>query len=210
MSQSSEVRSPDVIDWDAIYRGGGLPPWETGAPAGELVRAVEQRLIKPCSVIELGCGTGADAVFLARRGFEVTAVDCSPMALERARNRARLAGAPVRFVLDDVLEFAPGAGPFDLVYDAGFYHFIRGVDLSGFLDMLWRITVPGSLYLALIGSDEERAEGGPPQVSEHEIRFELTRLFDIVRLRRGKLESPNRPDGYLAWSCLMQRPDVLS
>ncbi len=209
MRQLYEPKSLEVIDWDRMYRGG-RPPWETGQPAGELVRALEEHLIEPCSTIELGCGTGADAVFLAEHGFEVTGVDSSPLALERARNLARSEGVPVRFVLDDVFEFGRTAGQFDLVYDAGFYHFIRGVDLSGLLDMLWRITRPGSLYLALIGSTEEEGEGGPPQVSEHEINFELTSLFDIVNLRPGRFESPNREEGYLGWTCLMKRPGVLT
>lgn len=205
MGQSAGQKTLEVIDWDAIYRSGS-PPWETGEVASELVRVLDERLIEPCSTIELGCGTGADAVHLAKQGFEVTGVDSSPLAIEQARHRARSAGVPVRFVLDDVFDFAQTAGQFDLIYDAGFYHSIRGVDLSRFLDMLWRITRPGSLYLALIGNTEEEAEGGPPQVAEHEIRFELTRLFDIVNLRPGRFESPNRQEGYLGWSCLMTRP----
>ena len=54
----------------------------------------------------------------------------------------------------------------------------------------------------------ERAEGGPPQVSEDDIRFELGRLFEFVHLRHIKFESPLRPQGYLGWSCLMRRPEV--
>ncbi len=205
MSQLADQKALETIDWDAMYRDG-RPPWETGEVASELVRALDEGLIEPCSTIELGCGTGADAVHLAKRGFEVTGVDSSPLAVEQARHRGRRAGVPVCFVLDDVFDFAQTAGQFDLIYDAGFYHSIRGLDLSRFIDMLWRITRPGSLYLALIGSTGEEAAGGPPQVSEQEIRFELTRLFDIVNLRPGRFESPNRPEGYLGWSCLMQRP----
>lgn len=208
MSRTSGPRSIDVPDWDAIYREG-TPAWETGEVAGELARMVDQGHIEPCGVLELGCGTGADAVYLARKGFDVTAVDSSPMALERARRRAQLEGAGVCFVLDDVFEFARNSEPFDLIYDAGFYHFIRRVDLDGFLDLLWRVTRPGSLYLTLCGSDEEEADGGPPQVSQEELRFELTRLFEIVKLRRFCFESPNRSEGYRGWSCLLKRPEGL-
>ena len=153
-----------------------------------------------------GGGTGADAICLARHGFEVTAVDSSPTALERARNRAEQEDVLARFVLADVFEFAATAGQFDLIYDAGFYHFIRQVELDRFLDMLWRVTRPGSRYLALAGSAKESAEGGPPQVTEEEIHDELGRLFECIHLRRCRFESPHRAKGYAGWSCLMQRP----
>ncbi len=190
-----------------MYREG-TPPWETGLPAAELVRVVDEGLIKPGPILELGCGTGADAVFLTQRGFEVTAVDSSPTAIERARTRAERSGALVRIVLDDVFHFAEHSGSFDLVYDAGFYHFIRRAELSRLLDLLWRVTYPGSLYLALAGNSDEKAEGGPPPVSEEEIRWELGRLFEFIHLRPFTFESPYRKAGYLGWSCLMRRPMV--
>ena len=194
-------------DWDSHYRFG-TPPWETGQPAAELVRVVTERVLRPMRVLELGCGTGADAVFLAKRGFEVTAVDSSPTAIERARTRAEQSGALLRIVLEDVFEFGEQCGAFDLVYDAGFYHFVRRTRLSRFLDLLWRVTCPGSLYFVLAGSTGEEAEGGPPQVSEEELRFELGRLFDFVHLRPCRFASPRRKEGYLGWSCLMRRPIV--
>lgn len=198
---------PRPPDWDALYRLG-TPPWESGVPSGELVRVLDEGLVKPCAALEIGCGTGADAVYLARRGFELTAVDSSPTAMERARGRAQRAGVLIRFVLDDVFAFARQSGPFDLVYDAGFYHFARQWELERLLDLLWRVTRPGSYYLTLAGSTDETAEGGPPRVSEEEVRFELGRLFQCVHLRPFRFESPARADGYLGWSCLMQRPEV--
>ncbi len=207
MSDSSETKPATLLEWDAMYREG-TPPWETGCPAGELVRVLDQGLIPPGAALEVGCGTGADAVYLAQQGFEVTAVDASPQALERARHRARLQAAPVCFILADVFEFVETAEPFDFVYDAGFYHFIRQDDLGRYLDLLWRTTRPGSFYLALVGSTGEKAEGGPPQVSEDQIRLELGRLFEFVHLRHFQFESSNRKQGYLGWSCLMRRPEV--
>lgn len=209
MSLSWEPKRAEVADWDSIYRRGA-PPWETGRPAGELARVLRERegVIRAGRALELGCGTGADAIYLARRGFEVTAVDSSPTALDRARVRAEQQGALVRFVLADAFEFGRTAGQFDLVYEAGFYHFIRRVDLEQFLDMLWRVTRPDSFYLALIGSTGEVVAGGPPQVSQQQIRDELGRLFEFVHLRPFRFESPNRKEGYLGWSCLMQRPAI--
>ena len=207
MKRPSPTTPFKVPDWDAMYRDG-TPPWETGRPAGELIRVVKEGIVRPVPALEIGCGSGADAVYLARRGFDVTAIDSSPIALERARTRAEREGAWIRFILEDVFHFAQTSEPFDFVYDAGFYHFIRQSDLDRFLDLLWRVTRPGTLYLTLAGSVGEEAEGGPPQVSEDEIRFELGRLFEFVHLRPFRLESPSRREGYLGWSCLMRRPAV--
>ncbi len=207
MSVVPESRPAKAPDWDAMYRIG-TPYWETSEPADELVRIIgEERLIEPCTTLELGCGSGTDAVYLGRQRFEVTAVDCSPLALERAHIRAERAGAVVRFVLDDVFEFAQEEGPFELIYDAGFYHSVRDYDLDRYLDLLWRVTQPGSLYLALVGAASGRAKGGPPQVAKDDIRDELGRLFDFVHLRECRLQSPLRRGGYRGWSCLMRRPD---
>ncbi|HUT11626.1 MAG TPA: class I SAM-dependent methyltransferase [Thermoguttaceae bacterium] len=207
MNRLPELSSAEVPDWDMTYRRG-TPPWETGRPSGELVRVLQEGVVRPSRVLELGCGTGSDAIHLARCGFEVTAVDSSPIALERARARAEHEDVLARFVLGDVFEFAKTAGEFELVYEAGFYHFMRLVDLNRFLDLLWRATYPGSYYFALIGSTGETAESGPPQVSEDEVHDELGRLFEFVHMRPFRFESPRRKEGYLGWSCLMRRPVV--
>ena len=191
-------------DWDRIYREG-RPPWETGMASSELVKLLGEGIIPVGRVLELGCGTGANAVYLAKHGFEVTAIDSSPTALERARRRGRLEDAPVHFILNDVYEFAKDVEPFDLVFDAGFYHFTRCDKLDSFLDILWRLTEPGSYYVTLAGNANEEAEGGPPQVTEDEIHNELGRLLDMVQLRTFPFESPDRKEGYLGWSCVMRR-----
>jgi methyl halide transferase len=196
-----------VSDWDSLYRMG-TPVWETGRPSPELMRMIREGAVRPQRTLELGCGTGADAVFLAEHGFEVTAVDSSPTAIDRARTRAEQSGAVLRIVLDDVFAFAERCGTFNLVYDAGFYHYVRRTELTRFLDMLWRVTYPGSTYFSLAASAKERAEGGPPGVSEEEIRLELGRLFEFVHVRPFRFESPSRAQGYMGWSCLMRRPIV--
>ncbi len=205
------LEKPSIItDWDRMYRQG-TPPWDAGVPHAELLRVLnEYSFPKVGTVLELGCGTGSDAICFAKRRFEVTAIDCSPIALERARLRAENHNALLRFVLEDIFDFVRTIGQFDVVYDAGFYHYIRLTKLEAFLDLLWRVTKPGSWYFCLAASTGERVEGGPPQVSEDEIRFELGRLLEFVHLRHIRLESPLRAQGYLGWSCLMRRPEIRS
>ena len=207
MSVTPETPPSEIPDWDAIYRRG-TPPWDSGRPSAELVRMVRDGVIQPCSVLELGCGTGADAIFLAQQKFDVTAVEASAIALERARNRAEQEDALLRFVLADVFEFAREAEQFDLVFDGGFYHFIRRTQLDRFLDLLWRVTQPGSLYLTLAGDVRKAAGDGPPQVSEDQVHAELGRLFECVELRACRIESSEENVDYPGWSCLMRRPTM--
>ena len=203
----SRLFDSGMTPWELAYRQG-TPPWDAGLPADELVRVLGEGLLRPGRALELGCGSGSDAIYLTRRGFEVTAVDIAPTAIERARARAELEDCLPRFVLGDVFQFALTAGQFDLLYDVGFYHSVRQTDLDRLLDLLWRATRPGSYYLTLAGATGETAEGGPPQVSEDEIYGELGRVFEVVHVRPCRLASPRRAEGYLAWSCLARRPII--
>ncbi len=207
MSQPSKPEYVTVADWETAYREG-TPPWDAGRPHAELAHVLDEYRLNPKTVLEVGCGTGADAIVLARRRFEVTAVDCSPIAIERARLRAEQSDAVLRFVLDDVFTFARSAGQFDLVYDAGLYHSVRHTNLEQYLDMLWRVTRPGSYYFCLAGAPAEEVEEGPGQVTEDEMHNELGRLFEFVHLRPTRLESADPSQSYAGWSCLMLRPLV--
>ena len=207
MSERTRPKYVTTADWDTAYREG-TPPWDTGEPHAELAHVLDEYKLRPETVLEIGCGTGADAILLARRRFEVTAVDCSPIAIERARLRAEQKDALIRFVLADIFEFARSAGQFDLVYDCGVYHAIRQVNLDRYLDVLWRVTRPGSYYLCLAGAPDETVEEGPPQVTEDEIHNELGRTFEFVHVRPTRFDSPTRKEGYAGWSCLMRRPLV--
>lgn len=88
-------------DWNQRYIDESTP-WDSGEPSKELTRALDQKLIEPCRVLELGCGTGTNAIFLARAGFSVTAVDLSEEALRQARSKAEAAGVDIEFIQADV------------------------------------------------------------------------------------------------------------
>jgi methylase of polypeptide subunit release factors len=71
--------------WDGAYRRGRSAPWDIGRPSTDLKQAVENGTLHPCRAVELGCGSGNDAIFLASRGFDVTAIDIAPTALSLAK-----------------------------------------------------------------------------------------------------------------------------
>ncbi|HEX8953476.1 MAG TPA: methyltransferase domain-containing protein, partial [Polyangia bacterium] len=101
-------------DWNARYAEGDLP-WDTGVPDGHLVATVGAGVITPGRALEVGCGTGTDVLWLAAQGFDVTGVDVSSLAIDKARAKAAAAGAAASRCRFDVLDFLvadPAGGPF--------------------------------------------------------------------------------------------------
>src|SRR5579885_2975421 len=84
----------------------GRPPWDTGISPPELVEAIEgPQALPPGRALDLGCGTGTNALYLARHGWQVTGIDFAAPAIEQARRKAQAAGTPpgtVRFIRGDV------------------------------------------------------------------------------------------------------------
>jgi methyl halide transferase len=199
---------PEVSRWNERYEKGDTP-WETGQPSSELQCVVAEAPIGPCRALELGCGTGASAVWLAQQGFEVTAVDLSPRAIERARQRSDKVGVSVRFLVADVLN-PPSelAGPFDFFFDRGCYHVVRRENVVAYLEKLRRLTRSGSWGLVLAGNAREPHDPGPPVVSDEQIRSELGSLFEIVQLREFRFDQGEEDARrFLGWSCLLHRRD---
>lgn len=100
-----------VVDWDAMY-AGSEQVW-SGNPNSALVAEVSG--LRPGTAVDVGCGEGADAIWLARRGWQVTAFDVSSTALDRASNRIADAGVTVQVLRTGLLDFALGGAQFDLV-----------------------------------------------------------------------------------------------
>jgi SAM-dependent methyltransferase len=101
-----------AAEWDARYSEGDATMW-SGRPNGRLV--AEAAGLTPGQALDVGCGEGADAIWLARRGWTVTAIDVSTVALSRAREGAQRAGAAVEWVCGDALQTPFPARSFDLV-----------------------------------------------------------------------------------------------
>lgn len=104
-------RTPDAAEWDERY-GADDQVW-SGDPNGALV--AEAAGLLPGRALDVGCGEGADAVWLARRGWDVTVIDVSSVALDRARRHARDAEVQVTWMHAGLVEVGLPVGSFDLV-----------------------------------------------------------------------------------------------
>jgi SAM-dependent methyltransferase len=214
MNQVDRPKTVTAEEWDHRYRSGDVP-WDTQRPSRELqhvLEANEANFATPGCALELGCGAGTNAICLAEHGFQVTAVDLSALAIDRARQRAQTAGVRVDFFVADVTSLPAGIStgePFDFVFDRGCYHCVRRVNLAGYLAAVAALTRPGSRLLVLAGNaDEAEVEGGPPRVHEEEIRAELGTHFDIQWIRPFHFDNVDGSDGPLAWSVGLVRRDI--
>ena len=79
---------------DDIYKSVPIDkiPWNIKTPPDALIELVESKKVQPCKTIDLGCGAGNYAIYLAQQGFEVTGIDISPTAIEIAREQAKKKG----------------------------------------------------------------------------------------------------------------------
>ncbi|NQT38809.1 MAG: class I SAM-dependent methyltransferase [Planctomycetes bacterium] len=195
-----------VQRWDTAYHGDRRPGWDTGRPSSNLTKRVEDGTLKPGRAIVLGCGTGTNAIYLAKKGFDVTALDLAPTALVRAEKKAREAGVRVRWVLADVLA-PPDLKPFDLIFDRGCYHGVRRHNAAGYVESVRRLSQEGSLVLILAGNaNQPLPHSGPPRVKEEDIRADFAKRFDVRRLDEARFDSTNpQTEGPWAWSILLQR-----
>lgn len=192
-------------DWNEYYRDGH-PPWDTGRPSSELQRVLQQHAIPPCRALELGCGTGANSVWLAGQGFEVTGVDVAPLAVEQAEGRARAAGVQAHFLIADLLHLPDLGDPFAFFFDRGCYHAVRHSAPQQYAPAVARRLAPGARGLILAGNAREPHNPGPPVVTEDQIRHELTSTFHILDLQEFRFDqAPGATTRFLGWSCLVEK-----
>lgn len=208
--------------WDGFYTDRTKPiPFFVAKPDESLVSWLTRGLVAPGRALDLGCGPGRNSLYLASRGFHVDAVDLSATAVAWAKDRAREAGADIRFHCGDA--FAPAAvelaGPYDLIYDSGCFHHLPPHRRISYLSLLDRALAPGG-HLALtcfasgaMGSElpdtafyrQSRLHGGLAYTPQS-LRWIFSDLEE-VELRRMRDEPPESScfgEPFL-WTALFRR-----
>lgn len=163
MSEDPTAEPADIynVDFDAVYRGEPLvdgvttdrPPWdiEQAQPA---VQELESAGRLFGEVLDIGCGLGDNAIFLAGQGHRVTALDGSPTAISKAEQRARVQGVEVDFGVADATELLGYDGRFDSVLDSALYHCLDEEQRLRYAAALHRATKPEALLNVLCFCDD--------------------------------------------------------
>lgn len=143
--------------WDSFYQDRAKPcPFFGTSPDESLATWVREGVLQPGRAMDLGCGNGRNAIFLARHGFAVEAVDYSRSAIDWAGVRAAESGVAVSLTHGNVFDLNPAAGSFDLIYDSGCFHHIPPHRRSRYVDLVVNALRPGGWF----GLACFRPEGG--------------------------------------------------
>jgi SAM-dependent methyltransferase len=148
---------PLARSYDAAYRYGGSPNWDVGHPQPAFVSLAEAGLLGR-RVLDVGCGTGELALYLARRGHRVVGIDFAPAAVAIARRKAQWRRLDVRFVVMDALDLPRLGLRFDAVTDSAMFHVLGGAERERFVDALAAVLEPGGSYFVL---GDARPESDP-------------------------------------------------
>jgi SAM-dependent methyltransferase len=163
------------LTYRIMYRIG-FTPWDSGQVPPELTALIEGPGALPTGrALDVGCGTGTQAVYLARNGWEVTAIDAVPRPLSRARTRAEAAGATVDWILADAarierLGLAPG---FTLVFDRGCFHGLDDPQRAAYSAAVTELAAPGATLL-MMAFAPNRVPIGPAGVEQSELLGRFT------------------------------------
>ncbi|PYI50352.1 class I SAM-dependent methyltransferase [Paenibacillus flagellatus] len=208
--------------WDRFYEDREKDvPFFVNAPDENMVRHFEEGRLRPGRALDLGCGPGRNALYLAGAGCEVDAVDLSQKGLDWARDRAAERKADIRFRHGNAfeLDFPPHA--YDIVYDSGCFHHVPPHRRETYLDLLDRVLKPGghfglTCFAGGIGYTSELSDwdvyrqnslrGG---LGFHDAKLRaIFNRFEVVEMRMMKpVEQPADRFGVsFLWTALFRRP----
>jgi len=193
---------------DKIYRD--MPPeeipWNIETPPDALVELVQSGKVRPCQAIDLGCGAGNYAIYLASVGFDVTGIDISPLAIKMGKGNAKKRGVICNFAVADVLgDLEEVKESFDFAYDWELLHHIYPEKRKKYVENVYRILNPSGKYLSVCFSEKDPQFGGSGKYretplgtilyfsSEEELRDLFDPYFSIKELKTIEIIGKSGP-----------------
>lgn len=165
--------------WEEMYKS--RPPWDIGRPQPVFVKLFRDGVIKRGRVLDVGCGTGENSLFLAKGGCAVTGVDIVPRAIKLAREKATERRLHVRFSVCNVLSLGLcfRKEEFDTAIDLGLFHALEDLERPVYVGQVARVLKDGGQYFMMCFSDKQPGDWGPRRVSKEEIIQSFSPLFEV-------------------------------
>ena len=168
-------------DWDSDYASGNFQHWEPDSPSPELASLVAVGVIaQNDTVLDVGCGGGLDAIFLAQCGLRVVGIDLSKRALKLARERTNKAQVRADWIVGSVFDLPLKDRTFDYVTDRGLFHLIEDADRPRYSFEMFRILRPDG-RLVIRGASQEMGQDRFNPVTEAAV----DKAFPKPKWRRG-------------------------
>jgi SAM-dependent methyltransferase len=181
MSESGK----DFPDWETLYKGQKIEtmPWYNENFDSDLEKELDERkIINDGKFLDLGTGPATQAIWLARRGFNVIGSDLSQAAINRAR-KIYANEENVNFIVDDILNSKFNANEFDYIFDRGCFHVLSPADRQNYIRKIKRILkVNGILFLKCF-SDKEPRQEGPYKFSQNRTSDLFSKSFRIDSIK---------------------------
>lgn len=180
----------------------GAPPWDTGVSPPELLEFIQEN--PPGYAIDFGCGTGTNAITLARNGWHVTGIDFIGKAINTARRKTSRAGLDVDYITGDVTDVSPVVQhDFDLVLDIGCFHTLSHAKKEAYLANLDRLLKPGGSFLLYGWLDTGQDDSvGIREIDITQLSDKLEMVDQAIDTERGLQPS--------TWLHFVRHPDDLT
>ena len=198
-----DSRGSAAARWDATYRGD-RPPWEIDRPQAAVERLLDEGALRG-DVLDVGCGTGENAMLLASRGLHVLGVDWAASAVEMARAKAAERSLEVAFEVADGIGLHALGRSFDTILDSALFHTFSDEARTEYVPSIGRVTRPGSMLYLLCFSELEPWDGGPRRVTQAEIRDAFADGWVVRSIVPERYEMRISPGYALAWLATIER-----
>jgi ubiquinone/menaquinone biosynthesis C-methylase UbiE len=158
------------------------------------------------AVLDVGCGTGENALYVASLGFVVVGVDVAETALAIARQKAGDRGIEVEFAAADALKLERLERTFETVLDCGLLHTFNADERRAYATSVARVTTHGGILYVLCFSDEG-PDTGPHPVSQDALRaaFNANAGWNVIAIEPDRVLTRFAADGAPAWLATIKR-----
>ncbi len=194
---------PEILARFTERYAQGDVPWDAELPPPEVIDLVAR--LEPGAALDLGCGYGRTAIYLAQKGWMVDGVDFVESAIAEARRRARLVHVDqnVTFHVGSVADLHFLQKKYDCAVDVGCFHALNPVQQQAYHDELIRLLKPAATYLLFARLRDEQVspedEDAPPGTVEADLRRLFADGFSLKSMSMGETKMPDKPAWRSGW-----------
>ena len=181
------------------------PPWEIDRPQAFVRELFEQGVFQG-RILDVGCGTGENAILLTQHGLHVDAFDMVPKAIEAAKTKSSKHGLKINFFVQDVLKLPPPEISYDVVLDSGVFHVFSDENRKVYEARIHEQLKPGGTLIIVCFSEHQPGTDGPRRVTQQELHTVFDPRWECLSIRPTIYETTvHDGGGAKAWLSLWKK-----